>query len=122
MPNHALSSPLHSPCRARGRARSPSLGGTLPHPRTLHKAQIDADTAIIRAKGEAEAIGVRGQALRENPDFIRLEMIQNWNGKSPLVVGADGGGANLLLQLDALPKAAPTPPRASGRPATPPRP
>ncbi len=89
---------------------------------TQLKAQIDADTAIIRAKGEAEAIGVRGQALRENPDFIRLEMIQNWNGKSPLVVGADGGGANLLLQLDTLPKAAPTPPRASGRPAAPPRP
>lgn len=91
---------------------------------TQLKAQIDADTAIIRAKGEAEAIGVRGQALRANPDFIKLEMIQNWNGKSPLVVGAEGGGANLLLQLDALPKGAATPPKAPGRsPApVPPRP
>jgi prohibitin 2 len=75
---------------------------------TQLKAQIDADTAIVRAKGEAEAIQVRGQALRVNPDFIRLEVVQNWNGKSPLVVGADGG-ANLLMQLDSLPKSAPTP-------------
>jgi prohibitin 2 len=75
---------------------------------TQLKAQIDADTAIVRAKGEAEAIQVRGQALRVNPDFIRLEVVQNWNGKSPLVVGADGA-ANLLMQLEDLPKSAPTP-------------
>lgn len=82
---------------------------------TQLKAQIDADTAIIRAKGEAEAIGVRGQALRDNPDFIKLEVIQNWNGKSPLVVGSEGGGANLLLQLDELQK-------TTGNPTRPPAP
>jgi prohibitin 2 len=76
---------------------------------TQLKAQIEADTAIVRAKGEAEAIQVRGQALRDNPDFIKLEMLQNWNGKSPLVVGAEGG-ANLLLQLDQLQKSPPTRP------------
>jgi prohibitin 2 len=70
---------------------------------TQLKAQIDADTAIIRAKGEAEAIEVRGQALRANPAFVQLEMVQNWNGRSPLVVGAEGAG-NLLLQN---PQAAP---------------
>jgi prohibitin 2 len=63
---------------------------------TQLKAEIEAETAIIRAKGEAEAIQVRGQALRNNPDFIKLQVIQNWNGKSPLVVGADSG-ASLLL-------------------------
>ena len=68
---------------------------------TQLKAQIEADTAIIRAKGEAESIEVRGQALRASPDFIRLQVVQNWNGKSPLVVGADGG-ANLLLSIDQL--------------------
>jgi prohibitin 2 len=67
---------------------------------TQLKAQIDADTAIIRAKGEAEAIAVRGQALRANPAFIKLEMVQNWNGRSPMVVGAEGAG-NLLLQPSA---------------------
>lgn len=64
---------------------------------TQLKAQIEAETAIIRAKGEAEAITVRGQALRANPAFIKLEMVQTWNGRAPLVVGADSGG-NLLLQ------------------------
>ncbi|MEK7686204.1 MAG: prohibitin family protein [Verrucomicrobiota bacterium] len=81
---------------------------------TQLKAQIDAETAIIRAKGEAEAIQVRGQALRASPDFIRLQILQNWNGRSPLVVGAGGSGANLLLSLDELSKhTAPAP----GRPA-----
>jgi prohibitin 2 len=65
------------------------------------KAQIEADTAVIRARGEADAIQVRGQALRANPDFIRLQVVQNWNGKSPLVVGA-GGGANLMMSVDQL--------------------
>lgn len=62
---------------------------------TQLKAQIEADTAIIRAKGEAEAIQIRGTALREHPDFIKLQILQNWNGHSPLVVGASG--ASLLL-------------------------
>jgi prohibitin 2 len=79
---------------------------------TQLKAQIEADTAIVRAKGEAEAIQVRGQALRDNPDFIKLQILQNWNGRSPLVVGAGGGGASLLLSLDELSKQA-----APGRPS-----
>jgi prohibitin 2 len=70
---------------------------------TQLKAQIEADTAIIRAKGDAEAIEVRGQALRANPDFIKLQIVQSWNGKSPLVVGAEGG-ANMLLNIDELNK------------------
>ena len=73
---------------------------------TQTKAQIEADTAIIRARGEADAIQVRGQALRANPDFVRLQIVQNWNGRSPLVVGSEGG-ANLLMSLDQLHRAAP---------------
>jgi prohibitin 2 len=71
---------------------------------TQLKAQIDAETAIIRGKGEAEAIQVRGAALKANPDFIKLQILQNWNGRSPLVVGASGSGANLLLSIDDLSK------------------
>ncbi len=67
---------------------------------TQLKAQIEADTAIIRAKGEAEAIQVRGTALRANPDFIKLQILQNWNGRSPLVVG--GGESNIMLSLEEL--------------------
>jgi prohibitin 2 len=84
---------------------------------TQLKAQIEADTAIIRAKGEAEAIQVRGQALRDNPDFIRLQILQNWNGRSPLVVGTEGG-ANMMLSLDELNKHAAQAPRSQPRTPT----
>jgi prohibitin 2 len=85
---------------------------------TQLKAQIEADTAIIRAKGEAEAIQVRGQALRANPDFIKLQILQNWNGRSPLVVG--GSGSNVMLPLDELARRAGTPaPARTTRPAAP---
>ena len=82
---------------------------------TQVKTQIEANTAVIRARGEAEAIAIRGQALSQNPDFLRLQVVQTWNGKSPLVVGADGG-ASLLLQLDQLQRAQPAPVRPARNP------
>jgi prohibitin 2 len=85
---------------------------------TQLKAQIEADTAIIRAKGEAEAIQVRGTALSANPDFIKLQILQNWNGRSPLVVG--GGGSGVLLSLDELSKRAASVPATAPRPGAPP--
>lgn len=81
---------------------------------TQLKAQIDADTAIIRAKGEAEAIRVRGTALKSNPDFIKLQILQNWNGHSPLVVG---GNSNVMLSLEELRKAPAPAQRAPTSPA-----
>jgi prohibitin 2 len=79
---------------------------------TQLKAKIEADTAIIRAKGEAEAIQVRGTALRANPDFIKLQILQNWNGRSPLVVGGSSG--NILMSLEDLSRrAAPAPVRSA---------
>ncbi len=65
------------------------------------QTEIEAQTVIIRAKGEAEAIKVRGEALRLNPAFLRLQIVEKWNGKSPLVVPADPAntGAKLLLPL-----------------------
>ena len=66
---------------------------------TQQKAQIEADTAIIRAKGEAEAIRVRAEAIRDNPGLIQLQIVEKWDGKAPLVVGGAGSGANILLPL-----------------------
>lgn len=84
---------------------------------TQLKAKIEADTAIIRAKGEAEAIQVRGTALRANPDFIKLQILQNWNGRSPLVVGGSGGTGNILLSLeDLIRRAAPANPPTTKTP------
>jgi prohibitin 2 len=84
---------------------------------TQLKAEIEAETAIIRARGEAEAIQVRGLALRNNPDFIKLEVIQTWNGKSPLVVGSESG-ASLLLSTDELVRRQAQPAAASRAPRT----
>lgn len=68
---------------------------------TQAQAQVEAETAVISAKGEAEAIRVRGDALRLSPVFLRLKIVERWNGTSPLVAPADpqGGGADFLLPL-----------------------
>lgn len=68
---------------------------------TQVQTQTEAETAIIRASGEAKAITVRGEALKLNPAFLRLQIVERWNGKSPLVVPADlnNTGAALLLPL-----------------------
>ncbi len=71
---------------------------------TQAKAEIEAQTAIIRAKGEAEAIRVRGRAVQDNPGLVQLQIVEKWNGVSPLVIGggASGGSANILLPIGNL--------------------
>ncbi len=66
------------------------------------KAEIEANTAIIRAKGEAEAIRVRGKALQASPGLVQLQIVEKWNGISPMVVGGGGSGANILLPIGDL--------------------
>ncbi len=70
---------------------------------TQQKTQIEADTAIIRAKGEAEAIRIRAEAIRDNPGLIQLQIVEKWDGHTPLVIGGgsgESGGANILLPLN----------------------
>jgi len=72
------------------------------------KAEIDAETAIARAKGvadstllqaeaDAKSIKIRGDALHQNPSVIELELIQKWNGVSPQIVSGGSNGLSLLL-------------------------
>ncbi|MGD0814697.1 MAG: prohibitin family protein [Verrucomicrobiota bacterium] len=72
------------------------------------QVQVDAETAIIKAQGEAAAIRVRGEALKLNPAFLRWQIVDRWNGKSPLVVPADASNpvAGLLLPIGNAEKAA----------------
>ena len=63
------------------------------------RAQIEADTAVIQAKGEAESIRIRGQALKDNPAFVDLKIVDKWDGIAPLVIG---GGDNYVLSLQDL--------------------
>lgn len=75
---------------------------------TKQKAEIDAETAVAKAKGEADsallkaeadakAIKVRGQALRENPAVVQLQLVEKWNGVSPTIVAGGASGTSLLL-------------------------
>lgn len=63
------------------------------------QVQIEASTAVIRAKGEAESIVLRGKALRENPSVLDLQVIELWDGATPIVVGPGVSGAQMLLPL-----------------------
>lgn len=72
---------------------------------TQLQTQVEADTTVIRARGEAEAIRIRGEALRSNPAFLRLQIVEKWNGHSPLVIPqpADSSQAGLLLPMPPAP-------------------
>ena len=63
------------------------------------RAQIEADTAVIQAKGEAESIRIRGQALKDNPAFIDLKIVDKWDGFTPLIIGRSD---NFVLPLENL--------------------
>lgn len=75
---------------------------------TQIQTQVEAETAVISAKGEAEAIRVRGEALRQSPAYLRWRIVERWNGRSPMVVpaGSDNAGAALLLPLGPAEKTA----------------
>lgn len=51
------------------------------------QATAEADQQIALARGEAESIKIRGEALRQNPEVVRLQAINKWNGVLPQVVG-----------------------------------
>ena len=83
------------------------------------RAEIEALTAAIKAKGEAEAIRIRSEALRGNPELIQLQIVEKWDGRTPLVISGAGGtgGANILLPLQDLPNLQPPAPNAPAAPA-----
>jgi len=66
------------------------------------QAEIEAETFIIKGRGEAEAISIRGQALRESPAFIRFQVVEKWDGIAPLVVGGEGKSAPVMVPLSEL--------------------
>ena len=63
------------------------------------QVQVEASTVVIKAKGEAESINLRGKALRENPSVLELQVVERWDGVTPLVVGPGATGANMMLPL-----------------------
>jgi len=66
---------------------------------TQQRAQIEADTAVIKATGEAKSIVIRGEALKENPAFVELQIVDRWDGVPPQIIGS---GGNVLLTMPDL--------------------
>ncbi len=63
------------------------------------QAKIDAATTLIRAEGEAKALVVRGEAIRQSPETILLNLVEKWDGKAPttLVLGGNASLPSMLL-------------------------
>ena len=87
------------------------------------RVQIEADTAVIKAKGEAESIVIRGEALKKNPAFVELQIVEKWDGLAPVVIG---GSDKVMLTLQDIERlknqktnatSIPTQPAAAARPA-----
>jgi regulator of protease activity HflC (stomatin/prohibitin superfamily) len=53
---------------------------------------------ILEAEGEAEALRILNDAVKENPEVLRLRTIEKWNGVLPQVLGNDAS-LNLLLPV-----------------------
>ena len=63
----------------------------------LKQATIDKNIAIEKAKGESEALKIKGQSITTNPKIIELEWIQKWDGKLPTYMMGNGQGVILNL-------------------------
>jgi prohibitin 2 len=55
----------------------------------IAQASGEADSTRLRAQAEADAIRIRAAALRENPEILRLEVLQRWNGELPRVISGE---------------------------------
>lgn len=60
-------------------------------------ARGEKNATIARAEGEAEALKIKGKALRENPGMVELNAIEKWDGKLPTVTA--GGGALPFINI-----------------------
>ncbi|MFM1942673.1 MAG: hypothetical protein RI897_1655 [Verrucomicrobiota bacterium] len=67
------------------------------------QAEVEAETKVIEAKGEADAIRLQGKALRENPSVLDLMVVTRWDGVTPLVAGPGLEGTEVLLPLGPAP-------------------
>jgi len=64
------------------------------------QANGTAAAKILTAEAEARAIEMQGQALKQNPDVIKLRMIEKWTGQVPNV--QMGGSGVPLIDISNL--------------------
>lgn len=54
------------------------------------QAKGEADAKLTLATAEAEAINLKGKAIRENPSVVQLNAVEKWDGKLPVYTGNSG--------------------------------
>ena len=64
----------------------------------LQRIAIEADQAVAKAKGEAEAIRIQAQAINAQggKDYVQLQAIGKWNGELPKYMM---GGATPMINI-----------------------
>lgn len=53
-------------------------------------ATADANARIAKATGDAKAIQVEAEAIRTNPEIVKLRAVEKWDGKLPTYTGGNG--------------------------------
>ena len=56
----------------------------------IESARGTAESQLTIARAEAQAINIKGEALRNNPQVLQLQAIETWNGELPRLMGGDG--------------------------------
>lgn len=63
----------------------------------LKQAKIMKDSVIVQAEGEAKALTIKGEAVTANPNMVKLNWIEKWNGVMPVyMLGSD---SKMLITL-----------------------
>lgn len=62
-------------------------------------AQGEADAKLMVAKADAQAIQIKGEALRQNQELVSLTIAERWDGKMPTQLLSGGNGGGPIVQL-----------------------
>ena len=68
---------------------------------TVVQAEAQARANVAKANGEAQAIKVINEQLRQSPDYLKWQSISKWNGQMPYALGTN---AFPFFELPALPQ------------------
>ena len=51
-------------------------------------AKANADARMAKAKGDAESIQVEAEAIRTNPEIVKMRAVEKWDGRLPTYTGS----------------------------------
>ncbi|MEJ2408255.1 MAG: SPFH domain-containing protein [Novosphingobium sp.] len=51
-------------------------------------AKADAQARVAKAQGDAQAIQVEAEAIRTNPEIVKMRAVEKWDGKLPTYSGS----------------------------------